>query len=173
MSEGYGSEAKTTVRSVARAEVEDFLYEEARILEAFDLERWLTLFEEGGRYQIPTTDAPEGATPDEVQFFVADDWDLLNARVIRLLSRNAHAENPRSGTHRVIGNVALRPAGDDAVAVRASFIVHRIRDGRVDPYLGHYHHVLGVTDDGLRFRQRRTVLAHEQLRPGGRLSFIL
>ncbi|HEU5151081.1 MAG TPA: aromatic-ring-hydroxylating dioxygenase subunit beta [Iamia sp.] len=164
----------TRIRTVTRAEVEDFLYAEARILEAFDLERWLTLFEVGGQYQIPTTDAPPDADPAEVQFFVADDWDLLNARVIRLMSRNAHAENPRSGTHRVVSNVIVEPHADvDAVAVRAAFIVHRIRDGRVDPYLGHHEHVLAVTSDGLRFRRRRSVLAYEQLRPGGRLSFIL
>lgn len=162
-----------TPREVTRAEVEDFLFAEARLLEAFDLERWLTLFEVGGRYQIPTTDAPADAEPERVQFFVADDWDLLNARVTRLLSRNAHAENPRSRTHRVVGNVEVAPHSDDAVSVRASFVVHRIRDGRVDPYLGRYDHVLAVTDDGLLFRRRRSVLAHEQLRPGGRLSFIL
>lgn len=164
----------TRIRSVTRSEVEDFLYAEARILEAFDLERWLTLFEPGGTYQIPTTDAPPDADPAEVQFFVADDWDLLNARVIRLMSRNAHAENPRSGTHRLVSNVIVEPHADvDAIAVRAAFVVHRIRDGRVDPYLGHHEHVLAVTSGGLRFRRRRSVLAYEQLRPGGRLSFIL
>ena len=168
------SAVATRIRAVTRAEVEDFLYAEARILEGFALERWLELFEEGGTYQIPTTDAPPDADPAKVQFFVADDWDLLNARVIRLLSRNAHAENPRSGTHRVVSNVIVEPHADpDAIAVRAAFVVHRIRDGRVDPYLGHFEHVLAVTSDGLRFRRRRSVLAYEQLRPGGRLSFIL
>lgn len=170
----FSNTATTTTRTVERAEVEDFLYEEARILEAFDLEKWLTLFEDGAHYQIPTTNAPEDPDPRRHQFFIADDWDLLNARVTRLLSKNAHAENPRSGTHRVISNVALAPTDDDdAIEVRASFIIHRIRDGRVDPYLGTYHHLIAVTADGLKFRRRRSVLAYEQLRPGGRLSFIL
>jgi p-cumate 2,3-dioxygenase beta subunit len=158
---------------VTRADAEDFLFAESRLLEAGKLQEWLGFFEPGGRYQIPTTDAPIGAVPERVQFFIADDWDLLNARVTRLLSRNAHAENPRSRTHRMISNVAVSTLGTDEVNVHASFIVHRIRDGRMDPYLGHYDHVLAVTPEGLRFRLRKTTLAHEQLRPGGRLSFIL
>jgi p-cumate 2,3-dioxygenase beta subunit len=157
---------------VTRAEAEDFLFAEARLLEDNRLEEWLGLFVEGGCYQIPTTDLPADAAPERTQYFIADDWDLLNARVTRLLSRNAHAENPRSRTHRMIANVTVEPAGED-VRVRAAFSIHRIRDGRVDPYLGHYDHVLAVTGHGLRFKVRRSVLAVEQLRPGGRLSFIV
>lgn len=159
--------------AVTRADAEDFLFSEARLLEAGDLQAWLALFEPGGRYQIPTTDAPPGAVPEQVQFFIADDWDLLNARVVRLMSKNAHAENPRSRTHRMISNVTVTPLAVDELRIEASFIVHRIRDGRVDPYLGRYDHVVAVTAEGLRFRLRKTLIAFEQLRPGGRLSFIL
>ena len=41
--------------TIARHEAEDFLFAEARLLEAGDLDAWLALFEEGGRYLIPTT----------------------------------------------------------------------------------------------------------------------
>lgn len=170
----YANQAATSLRNVERAEVEDFLFAEARLLEAFELEAWLELFEPGAEFQIPTTDIGEEPDTRRHQFFIMDDWDLLNARVIRLLSKNAHAENPRSGTHRMITNVELAPGeADDEISVRANFFVNRIRDGRVDPYLGRYQHRLVVTPDGFRFRLRRTVLALEQLRPGGRLSFIL
>lgn len=170
----FTNQASTSLRTVERAEVEDFLFAEARILEAFRLEEWLELFEPGAHFQIPTTDIGEEPDPQRHQFFVMDDWDLLNARVIRLLSKNAHAENPRSGTHRMITNVELAAGEEpDEISVRANFFVNRIRDGRVDPYLGSYRHRLVVTPDGFKFRLRRTVLAYEQLRPGGRLSFIL
>lgn len=156
-----------------RAQAEEFLFAEARLLEAGELETWLTWFEPGGKYQVPTTDAPPDADPASVQFFIADDWDLLQARIIRLTSRGAHAENPRSRTHRLISNVSVEQTADDECRVRASFVIHRIRDGRVEPYLGYYDHRLAITGEGARFRVRRSVLAVEQLRPGGRLSFIL
>jgi len=158
---------------LTRSDAEDFLYREAELLEANDLDAWLALFEEGGRYHIPTTDAPADADPTKVQYFIADDWELLNARIIRLKSRNAHAENPRSHTHRMISNVRVAPLGDGRFSIKASFLTHRLRDGRVDPYLGRYDHTVVATDEGLRFRLRRSWLATESVQPGGRLSFIL
>lgn len=162
-------------RMVSRAEVEDFLYTEADLLDAWDYDGWLALFEAGARYEIPTTDytLAKGWSPHESGSFVTDDWDLLQARVKRLKSRKAHAENPHSRTQRIVSNVRLFEEADDALRTTASFIVHRARDGRFDGYVGKYHHLLAVTDDGLRFRVRRAVLGHEHLTAGARLSFIL
>lgn len=159
-------------RTVARAEVEDFLYAEADILDAWDYDAWLALFEEGGRYEIPTTDY-QGWSPHESGSFVDDDWDLVKARVKRLKSRKAHAENPHSRTHRLVSNVRLFARDDETLRVTASFVVHRARDGHFDTYVGRYDHVLAVAEDGFRFRVRRSVLGHEHLVAGARLSFIV
>jgi p-cumate 2,3-dioxygenase beta subunit len=98
--------------------------------------------------------------------------------VKRLKSRKAHAENPHSRTHRLVSNVRVFAADPDAgeadsVRVSASFVVHRARDGRFDAYVGRYDHRLAVTADGLLFRLRRSILGHESLSAGARLSFIL
>jgi p-cumate 2,3-dioxygenase subunit beta len=164
----------TTVgmRLVTRGEVEDFLYDEADILDAWNYDAWLALFVEGARYEIPTTDY-QGWSPHESGSFVDDDWDLLQARVKRLKSRKAHAENPHSRTHRLVSNVRLGVQDGDTLPVTASFVVHRARDGHFDTYVGKYHHELVVTTEGLRFRLRRSVLGHESLSAGARLSFIL
>lgn len=157
---------------VTRGEVEDFLLLESDLLERWELDAWHALFLPDGRYQIPTLDDPLGE-PASSQHFVADDPDLLAARITRLKSRNAHAENPRSLTHRMISNVRIlgpTPRGD--VEVRATFLVHRIRDGRIETFPGWYHHHLAPTDQGLRFRLRRVLIASERLRQG-RLSFVL
>jgi p-cumate 2,3-dioxygenase subunit beta len=160
------------LRLITRPEVEDFLYTEADILDAWDYDSWLALFEPGGRYEIPTTDFA-GRSLNESGSFVNDDWDLIKARVKRLKSRKAHAENPPSRTHRLVSNVRLFGHDDTALRVTASFVVHRARDGQFDTYVGRYDHVLAVTGEGLRFRLRRSVLAHEHLGAGARLSFIL
>jgi p-cumate 2,3-dioxygenase beta subunit len=162
-------------RTVVRAEVEDFLYEEAAILDAWAYDTWLTLFEEGARFEIPTTDyQPSGHwSIHGAGSFVDDDWGLLKARVKRLKSRKAHAENPPSRTHRMISNVRLFEHDAQTLRVAASFIVHRARDGQFDTYVGRYDHLLVPAPEGLRFRIRRTILTHEALPPGARLSFIL
>jgi len=184
-------------RTITRADVEDWLYAEADILDAWDYDGWLALFEPGARFEVPTTDF-QGWSALESGSFVTDDWDLIKARVKRLKSRKAHAENPHSRTHRLVSNVRLHAITDpqepsrvgnvlttlgptaqqfgdlaDSVRVTASFVVHRARDGHFDSYVGRYEHVLVPTDDGFRFRLRRSILGHELLTAGARLSFIL
>ena len=161
-----------SLRPVSRAEIEDFLFAEADLLDARRYDDWLALFEEGGRFEVLTTDA--GDTPAaQGGYFVCDDWTLLQARVKRLKSRKAHAENPASLTHRLISNVRLRERVADELSLTANFVVHRSRDGQFNVYVGRYEHTLRVTDQGLRFRLRRATLAVEHLPAGARLSFIL
>ena len=157
---------------LARAEAEEFLYEEAAFLDRWDLDGWLGLFDKQSVSQVPSTDLPEG-DPDTTQFLVADDYELIAARVQRLKSKYAHAENPRSRTVRLITNVRVGEETDDTTRVHANFQVWRIRDGRDDPYVGRYDHLLVRSENGLRFRRRRAILAPHIIRPGGRLSFIL
>ncbi|MFB4319999.1 aromatic-ring-hydroxylating dioxygenase subunit beta [Actinomadura sp. 21ATH] len=162
-----------TVLTTTRADVEDFLYAEADLLDAWRYDDWLALFEPGARFEIPATDWT-GTSPHASGSFVCDDWDLLRARVKRLKSRKAHAENPPSRTHRMISNVRLREHDEPGLLrVTAAFIVHRARDGEFDAYVGRYDHLLVPGDGGLRFRLRRSILGHEHLPAGARLSFIL
>ncbi len=157
---------------LSRAAAEDFLFHEADLLERWRLDDWHGLFLSDGRYEIPALDDPTG-DPRTSQFFVADDAELLAARITRLKSRNAHAENPPSRTHRLIGNVTVGEGPDaDSVSVNATFIVHRLRDGETDAFCGWYRHVVVPTGAGPRFRLRRVVVASERLRQG-RLSFVL
>ena len=157
---------------LTRSDVEDFLFDESELLSAWRWDDWLALFVEGARYEIPTFDARhlDGRV---AQFFISDDWPLLQARITRMKSKHAHAENPPSHTHRLISNVRHHVDDDGTVRVRANFIVHRGRDPRIAPYGGRSDHELVAVDGAPRFRLRRAVLLTEQVRPGTRLSFIL
>ena len=158
--------------AITRAEAEDFLFNEAALLDQWRLDEWLRLFEVDATYEVPTTDRPD-ADPHRSQYYVWDDYELLTARVRRLKSKHAHAENPHSRTRRLVTNVRVGEAGADGVPVYAAFLVYKIRDGNVDTFVGRYEHTLSANGAGLRFRKRRAVLEVEVLRPGGRLSFIL
>lgn len=158
--------------AVTRQQVEDFLFQEAALLDEWRLDEWLGLFEKGATYEVPTTDRPN-EDPHRSQYYVWDDYELLSARVKRLKSKHAHAENPHSRTRRLVTNVRLGEHSDSALEVRAAFLIYKIRDGNVDQFVGRYEHTLAANGEGLRFRKRRAVLELEVLRPGGRLSFIL
>jgi p-cumate 2,3-dioxygenase subunit beta len=153
--------------------VEQFLYEEAELLDQWRLLEWLALFTAGGEYLIPATDKPDG-DPNYDLFMVQDDRFLLEQRVNSLLTRAAHAEYPHARTRRLITNVRVSEGAEGRLAVLANFAVYRIRSGRMDTYIGQYRHVLEREEDGaFRFITRKAVLDLDALRPQGKVSIIL
>ena len=164
-----------------RAEVEDFLYREAALLDAWKLDEWLALLTEDARYRVPSNDAPEG-DPASTLFLIADDIDRIRGRVARLKDPHAHAEFPHSRTRRMITNVRIvspSPLGEGRgegreVAVEANFVVHRFRRGeRIGQYVGRYRYRLRVTGGGLRIALREAILDSLELGSLGAVSFIL
>ena len=154
-------------------EVEQFLYDEAELLDQWRLHEWLALFAPGGEYLIPSTDLPDG-DPARDLFLVQDDRFLLEQRVNSLLTRSAHAEYPHSSTRRLVSNVRVSETVGGDVHLRANFAVFRSRNGILDTYVGHYRHILEREDEtGFRFIRRMSVLDLDALRPHGKVSIIL
>ena len=154
-----------------RAQVEDFLYEEAALLDEWRLDEWADLFTEDARYVVPTTDLPEG-DPAQDLVFIDDDIVRIRARVKRLNSRHAHREYPTSRTRRFISNVRVTETGDGDLAVSANALVYRFRSGEVAPYVGRYEYTLKHVDGRFKIRHRRAVLDHESLADHGAVSII-
>lgn len=157
---------------IALAEVERFLVEEAALLDEWKLDDWLALVAEDGRYLVPSLDSPDSDHRTAL-FLIADDRRNLASRVRQLLGKTAWSENPHSRTRRLVTNVRILGAEGDAVKVTANFAVWRFQHGATDVYVGRYLHLLVRGPAGLLFRERRTVMDMETLRPHGKLSFIL
>src|SRR5262245_59491123 len=100
------ADRRMTPATVTREQVEDFLYQEAALLDAWRLDEWLALLTDDACYRVPANEAPE-ADPGETLFIIADDIARIRARVARLQDRNAHAEYPHSRTRRMISNVRI------------------------------------------------------------------
>ncbi len=159
--------------ALTRAEAEDFLYDEADLLDGWDLEAWLALCTDDVVYEVPATGMPDGS-PATSLFLIHDDRFMLESRIKRLLSRNAHAENPRSRTRRLITNVRVSPGDDEEVAVQASFHVIRFRNDAMHHYVGRYTYRLRSVDGQLRIAHRRAALDADSLRhSGGKVSILL
>lgn len=154
-----------------REEVEDFLYEEAELLDGWLLDQWAALFTDDARYVVPTTDLPEG-DPKHDLVFIDDDIIRLRARAKRLNSRHAHREYPSSRTRRFISNVRVTENQDGDLAVTANALVYRFRSGDSAPYVGHYKYTLKRVEGGFKIRYRRAVLDHETLAHHGAVSII-
>jgi p-cumate 2,3-dioxygenase beta subunit len=157
---------------VTRAEVEDFLYLEAELLDAWELDDWLGLYTADARYVVPCTSDPDG-DPSRDLVLIDDNRLRMQARVERLNSRKAHREYPHSNTRHLVTNVRLGPAGPAELPVRASFTVWRFRGGRETSYVGGYHYRLVLEGTALKIRSKRVVLDMTALRPASDVAIIL
>jgi p-cumate 2,3-dioxygenase beta subunit len=158
---------------VTRQEVEDFLYEEAALLDAWKLDDWLKLLTDDAVYNVPSNDRPNAESKDTL-FIIADDARRIKARVTRLKDKSAHAEYPPSRTRRMITNVRIVSRDGASLRVEANFSVHRFRrDGNVRPYVGHYRYELRVEGGKLKIARREAVIDSKELGGLGSISFIL
>jgi len=159
--------------AIQRADVEDFLYHEADLIDEWRLPEWLQLFTEDAHYYVPSTDVAADASPDNNLFYIADDRFRLGERVTRLMKRTAHAEFPRSKVRHLVSNVRLDAVTEKEVRARASFVAYRTKDGVTDQYVGSYRYRLVPGDGGFRISEKRCILDMDGLRPQGRVSIIL
>ncbi|WP_179473884.1 aromatic-ring-hydroxylating dioxygenase subunit beta [Mycolicibacterium vinylchloridicum] len=161
----------TTADTVTRAEVEDFLYREAALLDSWDLDGWLALFDPDAKYEMPCNDRRDG-DPARDLMLIDDDHRRMQARVERLNNRRAHREYPHSRTNHQVFNVQVQSAGDE-LGVTASFTVWRFRGGRSSTYVGRYHYRLRTTADGFRIAYKRVELDMTDLRQVADVAIVL
>jgi p-cumate 2,3-dioxygenase subunit beta len=156
---------------VTRTEIEDFLYEEAALLDAWKLDEWLALLTEDAFYRVPSNDRPE-ADPRGTLFTIADDIARIRSRVARLKDRNAHAEFPPSRTRRLISNVRI--VERNPLRVEANFVVYRYRTNDDErQYVGRYRYLFRKVDGRLKIAGREAIMDAMELASLGAVSFIL
>jgi len=155
-------------------QLEDLLFREAELLDGWDLDGWLLLLTDDCRYLVPATDTPDSVSPESDAFIIADRYPQIVARVRRLQSGSAFVETPSSRTRRLITNVRSRSPAPDTFEVTSNFAVYRSRRGVSHVFVGSYRHqVIRSVSGDLLVRERRVVLDCDELRPQGKISFIL
>ena len=154
-----------------RLAVEEFLFEEAALLDEWRLEDWLALLTPDARYEVPATNLPDGVGNASLML-ISDSRRMIDARVKRLNSRKAHREFPWSRTRRMIANVRVLSDIDGELNVTANFAVYRSRRDQ-NVYVGRYRYLLVAEGDSFLIRFRRAELDAETLDAHGTLSIIL
>ena len=155
-----------------RDELEDFLYAEAALLDAWRLDEWLALFVEGARYFIPPAGAEDDADPSTTLFYVADDYHRLCERVKRLKKRTAHAEFPRSRCRRMVSNVRVVEGDAARFTLTSNFVTWRSKLGVTDTFFGHHLYEMTRVDGALRILSKKTFLDQDDIRDQGKVSII-
>lgn len=146
-------------------EVEQFLYDEAALLDAHRYEEWLELFADDATYFVPIRRTrmqreldQEFTRPGDMAFF-NDTKDLLRGRVAKLTTGRSWSEDPPSRTRRLVTNVCITDDDGTELAVESNFLLYRTRlNSQEDTWIGSRQDRLRRTDAGLRIAARTVLL---------------
>ncbi|MBO0997710.1 aromatic-ring-hydroxylating dioxygenase subunit beta [Bacillus sp. SD075] len=118
-------------KMLLKCEFEQWLYDEAQLLDDIEFDDWFDLMHPSLRYQMPVRVNKEGVERPDYStdmFTFNDDIELLRLRVDRLKTDYAWAEIPPSRTRRFVSNVRVKDyiEGEKAV-VRSYLLIYRSR----------------------------------------------
>lgn len=155
--------------------VETFLFEEADLLDRWDLVGWEKLLTDDAEYMIPPIGVPgaENMSSETSLFVIADDRQMIRARVERLSGKAAFAESPRSNMRHLLGNVRVLSDEGGIVKAKANLCVYRIRRADITPYIGQVFYDLVRDGQSFRIKRKSVVLDIDVLRGQGGLGIIL
>jgi 3-phenylpropionate/cinnamic acid dioxygenase small subunit len=144
--------------------VEQFLYEEAALLDQREQKEWLSLLDEDVEYKAPLRITREDAnnTYSRSSYYFDEDYGSLKARVQRFESEYAWSERPPSRTRRFVTNVRASEQDDGSVNAE-SYLLLYYSQGDSESYTflaGRREDVLRPDDDTFTIAKRHIFLDH-------------
>lgn len=109
-------------------EIENFLYEEAHLIDQGKLEEWLSLFTDDAIYWIPCN--RYDTDPSRALSIIYDDRQHLEDRAWRLQSGLAHTTDPPFRLRHFVSNVRLGELVGDELTVYSNFLLVTLRPVR-------------------------------------------
>jgi benzoate/toluate 1,2-dioxygenase beta subunit len=165
-----------------RDRCEEFVFDEAELLDENRYEEWVDLFTEDGAYWLPLDTSR--SEPRDALNIIYDDRRRLEDRVSRLRGGHAHSEDPISSTQHLVGNVRVLPheriadiagtcvLGTDDVLVSGRSVIVRSRRDEIDVFHARVSWVLQPGGESFRIRMKRVDLVGAQ-RPLPMMTYIV
>lgn len=157
--------------------VEQFYFQEARLLDGRQYQSWLALIDPEISYSMPGRGNPmvnnrehgnesmisverELEDIDSDGLPIRDEtYPILFLRVERSFKMNAWAENPAARTRRIVGNVEITDVEGDKISVLSNFHLFYARPGVPDSfYAGQRRDKLIKDGDNYRILKREIVM---------------
>lgn len=153
------------VNSEKQHRVEQFLYDEAALLDSHNYRVWLGLFTEDCRYWMPIRETKvashadeEFTRPGEMAFY-DENKERLAARVEKILSPYAWSESPRPSTRRMYSNIRVIAVDGEDLTVTCNFTFYRCAlDTEIDWFVGRREDILRINDDSFLIAGRSIYL---------------
>ena len=137
-------------------QIELFLFEEARLLDAGKFAEWLKLYEPQGIYWMPSQ---SGQTdPLNVASIVYEDHAILSIRVQRLLEARALVLTPMPRTTHLVSSIEAQEAEGGDFTATAAFICVEHQADKQKIFSGQHTYQLARKDDSFRIKMKRVAL---------------
>ena len=146
--------------SDAQHQVEQFLYRQSELLDTRQWQAWIDLFADDGVYWMPAD--PAHKHWDGVPAIFAEDRNLMNVRMKRVLHPDAWSQRPLWGTNHVVSNVVIEENSPDEIVARSRFHMLELRRDDVRHFAGAYRHHLKKTAEGYRIKLQRVDMTNAQ-----------
>lgn len=146
------------------AEVRDWMYQEAELLDDGFERKWLeTMVSKEIVYQLPlrqTVERARGAGWVEGTYHLDERYGSLESRVARNETQYAWAEDPPSRIRHFVSNLRVSAGDGGLISARTNLLIFRTRQDSVHPQLlsGERHDTLRREDGVLRLLERRVLL---------------
>lgn len=140
------------------AELIDFVYEEADLLDRAHYQDWLSLFTEDGLYWIPSD--PTQKDPYSCTSHLFDDKLMRGLRVERLSSARAYSQQPRSRSHHLLQRPHVHSAEGvgDFYHLETKFSYTEFSEDETQTYVGVIVHHLVVEGGAIKIKLKRVNL---------------
>lgn len=138
--------------SVARGQVEEFLYLEAELMDGRRFDDWIALWTTDALYWVPSE--RDQIDPEDGAALICDDYKRLQERIYRLKGDAAFADEPPTQVTRVISNVRFEEKSGSELDAYSNFLLAAYRNDRQIILAGRSIHSL-LVEEGGRFRIKR------------------
>jgi benzoate/toluate 1,2-dioxygenase beta subunit len=144
------------VKSALRAEVEDFITDESRLLDAERWADWNALFTADGVYWMPAT--PGQADARQMVSLIHDTPLLREVRIRRFADPNAFSLQPRPRTLRLVANVRIDAISDTRIEASGRLIATQHRRSETVHFHAAVSWQLVRSEEGLKIACKRVEL---------------
>jgi 3-phenylpropionate/cinnamic acid dioxygenase small subunit len=147
-------------------EIEEFLYDEAELLDERQFEAWLDLLTEDIRYWMPMRrnvrfddQARENTREQQDMNWFDEGKETLTQRVRQILTGVHWAEEPLSRVRHMVSNVRITSATPDRLEVQSRFLIYRNRQqDETDIFVGKREDTLKKVDGQWKIARRKILL---------------
>jgi 3-phenylpropionate/cinnamic acid dioxygenase small subunit len=135
--------------------VANFLYREARLMDAHAYDEWLTLWDEDATYWVPCN--ADDIDPNQNVSVIYDRRGQLRGRIQRLKETSWLREQaPR--LKRLVSNIEIGSATDSELVVNSAFILTELHHHNQYLWAGSTTHRLVMNGDGLKIKYKKVLL---------------